>query len=84
MLRHVGDAEGLLELLRALAEVVDGVRLRPAVHAVDLPVLIERVLPVLAAEGLLHEAPRRGATLRTTLGLPRPANRFALAASQSR
>ena len=83
-LRHVGDAEGLLELLRALAEVVDGVRLRPAVHAVDLPVLIERVLPVLAAEGLLHDAPRPGATLRTTLGLPRPANRFALAASQSR
>jgi alkanesulfonate monooxygenase SsuD/methylene tetrahydromethanopterin reductase-like flavin-dependent oxidoreductase (luciferase family) len=85
-LRYVGSVAGLLELLRDLAEVVDGVRLHPAVYAVDLPVLIEGVLPVLAADGLLHEAPRPGATLRATLGLPRPANRFrvALAASQSR
>ena len=83
-LRHAGSVAGLLDLLRSLAEVVDGVRLRPAVFAVDLPVLIESVLPVLAAEGLLHEAPRPGATLRATLGLPRPANRFALAATQSR
>ncbi|MFJ2513079.1 LLM class flavin-dependent oxidoreductase [Streptomyces griseoviridis] len=77
-LRHVGSAEALTELLRALAEFVDGVRLHPAVLAVDLPVLTERVLPALAAEGL-HRAPRPGATLRESLGLPRPANRFATA-----
>jgi alkanesulfonate monooxygenase SsuD/methylene tetrahydromethanopterin reductase-like flavin-dependent oxidoreductase (luciferase family) len=83
-LRHVGSVAGLIDLLRTLAEVVDGVRLHPAVFAVDLPLLIERVLPVLAAEDLLPHAPRPGDTLRATLGLPRPVNRFALAASQSR
>ncbi|WP_211265625.1 hypothetical protein [Actinacidiphila oryziradicis] len=46
--------------------------------AVDLPVLAERVLPKLAAAGL-RRAPRPGGTLRETLGLPRPANRFAAA-----
>jgi hypothetical protein len=46
--------------------------------------LIERVLPVLATEDLLLHAPRPGDTLRATLGLPRPVNRFAVAASQSR
>lgn len=77
-LRHVGSPEALVELLRELAESVDGVRLHPAVLAVDLPVLAERVLPKLAAAGL-RRAPRPGGTLRETLGLPRPANRFAAA-----
>ncbi|WP_326667501.1 LLM class flavin-dependent oxidoreductase [Streptomyces sp. NBC_01257] len=81
-LRHVGSAEALVQLLRELAESVDGVRLHPAVLAVDLPVLTEQVLPALAAAGL-HRAPRPGNTLRETLGLPRPANRFAAAAAAS-
>jgi hypothetical protein len=71
-----GSAEALIELLRALAGVVDGVWLRPADHLVDVPILIETVLPALAEAGL-HRAPAAGATLRSTLGLPRPANRFA-------
>lgn len=79
-LRHVGSAAELVDLLRRLAEVVDGVRLHPAVLAVDLPVLTEQVLPALAAEGL-HRAPRAGYTLRGTLGLARPTNRFAAAAT---
>lgn len=79
-LRHVGSPAALLDLLRELAAVVDGVRLHPAVLAVDLPVLAEHVLPALAAEGR-HRAPRSGDTLRDTLGLPRPANRFAAAAA---
>ncbi|MGW4466329.1 LLM class flavin-dependent oxidoreductase [Micromonospora sp. NPDC004704] len=74
-LRHVGSAEGLTTLLRQLAAVVDGVRLHPAVLSVDLPVLADRVLPALAAHRL-HVAPVAGATLRTTLGLPHPSNRF--------
>ncbi|MFF2727743.1 LLM class flavin-dependent oxidoreductase [Streptomyces sp. NPDC058008] len=73
-LRHVGSAESLLDLLRDLSGAVDGVRLHPAVLAVDLPVLAERVLPELAAS-----RPRAGGTLRDTLGLPRPAGRFAAA-----
>lgn len=80
--RHVGSPEQLVDLLGRLAESVDGVRLHPAVLAVDLPVLTERVLPKLAAAGLTR-APRAGATLRETLGLPRPANRFAAAATSN-
>ncbi|QIQ06372.1 LLM class flavin-dependent oxidoreductase [Streptomyces liangshanensis] len=79
-LRHVGSPEALAALLRELAGSVDGVRLHPAVLAVDLPVLTGHVLPELAAAGLWR-APRPGATLRDTLGLPRPANRFAAPAT---
>ena len=67
-LRHIGSVDSLTELLGHLATVVDGVRLHPAVLDVDLPILAER----LAGAG-----PAPGATLRATLGLPRPANQFA-------
>ena len=79
-LRHVGSAAGLTDLLVRLADVVDGVRLHLAVLAVDLPVLTAQVLPALGAAGL-HRAPRPGHTLRDTLGVGRPANRFAVAAA---
>ncbi|MEU8265581.1 LLM class flavin-dependent oxidoreductase [Sphaerisporangium sp. NPDC049002] len=75
-LRYAGPASGLVELLRSLAPVVDGVRLHPAALAADLPVLADQVLPALAAAGL-YRAPEPGATLRSTLGLPRPLNTFA-------
>ena len=81
-LRHVGSAAELTALLARLAGTVDGVRLHLAVLAVDLPVLTAEVLPALAAAGL-HRAPRPGDTLRTTLGLTRPANRFAAPATTS-
>ncbi|MFJ9060413.1 LLM class flavin-dependent oxidoreductase [Streptomyces sp. NPDC102409] len=74
-LRHTGSPESLLALLRELADSVDGVRLHPAVLAVDLPVLARQVLPKVGG------APRAGGTLRETLGLPRPAGRFAAAAA---
>lgn len=67
-LRHVGSADGLVDLLDRLSGLVDGVRLIPAVLAVDLPVLARHVRV---------RAP--GATLRESLGLPRPTNRFATA-----
>ncbi|WP_433889955.1 LLM class flavin-dependent oxidoreductase [Streptomyces sp. CA-111067] len=79
-LRHIGSAAGLVGLLRELAGSVDGVRLRPAVLGTDLPVLARQVLPALADAGP-HRPPRPGATLRDTLGLPRPANRFAVPAT---
>ncbi|WNI20785.1 LLM class flavin-dependent oxidoreductase [Streptomyces sp. ITFR-16] len=79
-LRHAGSPQDLVDLLRELAASVDGVRLHPAVLAVDLPVLAAQVLPALAAAGL-HRPPLPGATLRDTLGLPRPANRFAAPAA---
>ncbi|WP_020016638.1 LLM class flavin-dependent oxidoreductase [Promicromonospora sukumoe] len=81
-LRHVGSAAGLVALLTELAtpgpdsrRPVDGVRLLPAVLDVDLPVLARDVLPALRAARLVA-APRPGATLRESLGLPRPANRY--------
>jgi alkanesulfonate monooxygenase SsuD/methylene tetrahydromethanopterin reductase-like flavin-dependent oxidoreductase (luciferase family) len=83
-LRHVGSAEALTDLLARLAEVVDGVRLHPAVRAVDLPILIEQVLPALDAQGLRRPPPVPGATLRETLGLPHPANRYARPATPVR
>ncbi|MFC0042314.1 LLM class flavin-dependent oxidoreductase [Actinomadura rayongensis] len=77
-LRHVGTPDGLVELLRSLAVTFDGVRLHPAVLATEFELLISDVLPVLADEGLFRP-PAPGATLRDSLGLPRPANRFAAA-----
>ena len=65
----------LAECVRRLAGHVDGIRLLPTDLVAELPWLVERVLPVLRAEGL-HRPPEAGATLRATLGLPRPANRF--------
>ncbi|WP_329084059.1 LLM class flavin-dependent oxidoreductase [Streptosporangium sp. NBC_01469] len=79
-LRYAGPARGLVELLRSLAPNVDGVRLHPAVLATDLPVLAGQVLPELVAAGL-YRAPEPGSTLRSTLGLPRSANRFAAPAN---
>jgi alkanesulfonate monooxygenase SsuD/methylene tetrahydromethanopterin reductase-like flavin-dependent oxidoreductase (luciferase family) len=69
-LRHTGSAAELTRLLSRLAAVVDGVRLHPAVLAVDLPVLTAQVLPALGVT-------RPTGTLRSALGLPLPANRFA-------
>jgi alkanesulfonate monooxygenase SsuD/methylene tetrahydromethanopterin reductase-like flavin-dependent oxidoreductase (luciferase family) len=74
--RHVGSAEGLVALLTELAGAVDGVRLHPLVLDEDLPELSARVLPALFERGLATR-PVPGASLRTTLGLPRPANRYA-------
>ncbi|ARU51970.1 hypothetical protein CBR64_11240 [Cellulosimicrobium cellulans] len=81
-LRYVGDAAGLVALLRELAAgaadgegSLDGVRLLPAVLDEDLPVLARDVLPALRADRLTA-APRPGATLRDHLGLDRPASRF--------
>ena len=76
-LRYTGDARGLAGLLAELAATGDvaGVRLLPAVLDVDLPVLSRDVLPALRA-ARLTAAPRAGATLRESLGLPRAANRY--------
>ncbi|MFD0331792.1 hypothetical protein ACFQZC_35655 [Streptacidiphilus monticola] len=76
--RHVGSVAGLVQLLSELRSLVDGVRLHPAEPAHDLPVLTDQLPPALDRAGL-HRAPRPGAILRDSLGLPRPANRFAAA-----
>ena len=78
-IRHTGDADGLVRLLTDLAGRVDGVRLHPLVLDEDLEVLSRLVTPALR-KNRVTAAPVPGASLRTTLGLPRPANRYAVAA----
>ncbi|MFD4576101.1 LLM class flavin-dependent oxidoreductase [Streptomyces sp. NPDC058417] len=77
-LRHIGPAAGLVALLAELAGVVDGVRLHPLVLDEELPVLSRLVIPDLV-ERRLAVRPLPAATLRTHLGLDRPANRYAAA-----
>ncbi|WP_326659629.1 LLM class flavin-dependent oxidoreductase [Streptomyces canus] len=80
-LRHIGPPDQLITLLRELSRHVDGVRLHPLVLDEDLPVLSRLVLPALS-ERRLAASPLPGTSLRSTLGLERPANRFAAAAVQ--
>jgi len=74
-LRYAGAADGLVKLLTDLAGAVDGVRLHPLVLDEDLTVLSRLVLPALL-RGRIAARPVSGASLRTTLGLARPASRF--------
>ncbi|WP_420309448.1 LLM class flavin-dependent oxidoreductase [Streptomyces sp. YS-B37] len=80
-LRHIGSAVGLAALLGELRGVVDGVRLHPLVLDEDLPELSRLVLPQLV-ERRYAVRPLPGASLRTHLGLDRPANRYAAVAAQ--
>lgn len=79
--RFAGSGPALVELLAALATVVDGVRLHPAVLDVDLEELGRAVVPALR-ERIPVATPRPGDALRTTLGLaeapalPRTADRL--------
>jgi len=76
---YAGPARGLVELLTSLRGVVDGVRILPSVIDDDVPVLVRDVLPALRV-ARAAPTPRPGATLRDTLGLPRPTSRFAATA----
>lgn len=78
--RFSGTTESLTGLLLRLSEHVDGVRLHPAVLEIDGDELGRAVLPSLRALGVFA-SPAPGATLRHSLGLARPANRFASAAA---
>ncbi|MGQ5635685.1 MULTISPECIES: LLM class flavin-dependent oxidoreductase [unclassified Streptomyces] len=78
-LRHLGHADQLVAFLQELRRHVDGVRLHPLVLDEDLPVLSRLVLPALSEQRLLAR-PLPGTSLRSALGLERPANRFAAAA----
>jgi alkanesulfonate monooxygenase SsuD/methylene tetrahydromethanopterin reductase-like flavin-dependent oxidoreductase (luciferase family) len=55
---------------------VDGVRLRPAVNATDLPVIVDELVPLLQRAGRFRTEYRDGETLRARLGLPVAANRY--------
>ncbi|MFJ9708932.1 LLM class flavin-dependent oxidoreductase [Streptomyces sp. NPDC101234] len=80
-LRHIGPAAELVALIEDLADSVDGVRLHPLALDEDLPVLSRLVLPDLF-DRRVAARPLPGTTLRSTLGLERPANRFAAAGTR--
>ncbi|WP_405062206.1 LLM class flavin-dependent oxidoreductase [Kribbella sp. NBC_01505] len=70
---YVGGVEGLASLVREWqAAGVDGVHFRPASLELDVPVIADRLLPLIQTA-----ADRPGTTLRNRLGLTRPANRYA-------
>ncbi len=55
---------------------VHGVRLRPAVHRTDLPVIVDEVVPILQQRTALRTNYQIGETLRERLGLGVAVNRY--------
>ncbi|HEY2500873.1 MAG TPA: LLM class flavin-dependent oxidoreductase [Mycobacterium sp.] len=55
---------------------IDGARLRPAVNATDLPVIVDEVVPLLQRAGRFRSSYQDGETLRERLGLPVAPNRY--------
>ena len=77
-----GTPTELVDLLLRWQEFgIDGVRLRPAVNATDLPVIVNEVVPLLQQAGRFRTAYADGETLRERLGLPITPNRYARADS---
>lgn len=73
-----GSPDELVDLLRHWQDIgVDGVRLRPAVHATDLRAIVDDVVPRLQRAGRFRTAYTDGETLRERLGLPVAVNRYA-------
>lgn len=75
-----GSAAELVDLLLDWQrQGIHGVRLRPAVNAIDLPVIVDEVVPLLQQRGVFRSRYRDGETLRERLGLPVAPNRYATA-----
>jgi len=72
-----GTATDLVDLLLDWQRLgIDGARLRPAVNATDLPVIIDEVVPLLQRAGRFRTGYRQDETLRQRLGLPTTPNRY--------
>ncbi|WP_319437051.1 LLM class flavin-dependent oxidoreductase [Mycobacterium sp. RTGN5] len=75
-----GSAAQLAELLLGWHDLgLAGFRLRPAVHATDLPVIADEVVPLLQRAGRFRTGYRDDETLRERFGLPAVVNRYAKA-----
>jgi alkanesulfonate monooxygenase SsuD/methylene tetrahydromethanopterin reductase-like flavin-dependent oxidoreductase (luciferase family) len=73
-----GSATQLVDMLLDWQRLgIDGVRLRPAVNATDLPVIVDQVVPLLQRAGRFRAGYVDGETLRARLGLPVAPNRYA-------
>jgi alkanesulfonate monooxygenase SsuD/methylene tetrahydromethanopterin reductase-like flavin-dependent oxidoreductase (luciferase family) len=76
-LNFTGSATELVEMLLDWQRLgIDGARLRPAVNATDLPVVVDRVVPLLQKAGVFRMEYNDGETLRARLGLPVARNRY--------
>ncbi|OBG66789.1 LLM class flavin-dependent oxidoreductase [Mycobacterium sp. E3339] len=76
-----GSASDLAELLLAWHDTgVDGIRLRPAVNAIDLPAIADELVPLLQRAGVFRTGYRDGETLRDRLELAPAPNRYAAVA----
>jgi alkanesulfonate monooxygenase SsuD/methylene tetrahydromethanopterin reductase-like flavin-dependent oxidoreductase (luciferase family) len=71
-----GPAEVAELIIRWHELGVDGVRLRPAVNASDLPVIVDEVVPLLQATGRFRTRYRPGESLRRRLDLPIALHRY--------
>jgi len=74
--RWTGSGAAFAQFLTEVAARFDGVRLHAAVLDEDLRTLLRTTFPALRIARLL-QPPQSGRTLRQTLGLERPVNRFA-------
>jgi alkanesulfonate monooxygenase SsuD/methylene tetrahydromethanopterin reductase-like flavin-dependent oxidoreductase (luciferase family) len=73
-----GSATELVNMLLDWQRLgIDGARLRPAVNATDLSVIVDQVVPLLQAAGRFRTGYQNGETLRARLGLPVAPNRYA-------
>jgi len=73
-----GSATELVDMLLDWQGLgIDGARLRPAVNATDLPVIVDEVVPLLQRAGRFRTGYRHGETLRARLRLPVAPNRYA-------
>jgi alkanesulfonate monooxygenase SsuD/methylene tetrahydromethanopterin reductase-like flavin-dependent oxidoreductase (luciferase family) len=73
-----GSASDVVDLILGWQQHgIDGVRLRPAVNATDLPVIVDEVVPLLQRANRFRTAYAGGETLRHRLGLPAAPNRYA-------
>jgi alkanesulfonate monooxygenase SsuD/methylene tetrahydromethanopterin reductase-like flavin-dependent oxidoreductase (luciferase family) len=72
-----GTPTELVDLLLRWQQLgLDGFRLRPAVNALDLPVIVDEVVPLLQRKGAFRTGYPRRETLRERLGLPIADNRY--------
>ncbi|MBE7701185.1 LLM class flavin-dependent oxidoreductase [Oerskovia sp. Sa1BUA8] len=79
-LTHVGTARDLAEVVEEWFDTgaADGFTIRPSSLRTDLDALVDGVVPLLQEAGVFRST-YPGTTLRDTLGLARPVNRYAAA-----
>lgn len=72
-----GSAKDVVDLLLDWQRLgIDGARLRPAVNATDLPVIVDEVVPLLQRAKRFRAGYRQRETLRQRLGMPATPNRY--------